>query len=160
MCDNHIQNFFAESQLTANQFILSVLLNLIIIDLEKTQQCNNESTLPALLCKLACTEMSVCLQLHVSFRVHSLLFARWLRVSHLIVLPKVAASNCVRVLTMRACFVDEIAEVEQGGPGSQVLNEPLREREEGKQMNNILLALITTINSLTAKAQLLQHPVE
>lgn len=132
MCDNHIQKFFAESQLTANQFILSVLLNLIITDLEKAQ-CNNESRLPALRCKRACTEMSVCLQLHVSFRVHSLLYARWLRVSHLIVLPKVAASNCVRVLTMRACFVDEIAEVEQGGPGSQVLNEPLRERERERK---------------------------
>lgn len=142
MRDNHIQKFFAESQLTANQFTLSVLLNLIITDLEKAQQCSNESRLPALGCKRACTEMSVCLQLRVSFRVHSLLFARWLRVSRLIVLPKVAASNCMRVLTMRACFVDEIAEVEQGGPGSQVLNEPLREREreEGKQMNNILLA--------------------
>lgn len=158
MCNNHIQNFFAESQLTANQFTLSVLLNLIITDLEKSQQCNNESRLPGLRCKQACMEMSVCLQLRVSFRVHSLLFARWLRVSHLIVLPKVAASNCVRVLTMRACFVDEVAEVEQGGPGSQVLNEPLREREreEGKQMNSILLALITTINSFIAKAQLLQ----
>lgn len=41
--------------------------------------------------------------------------------------PIITASNCV--LTMRACFVDKIAEVEQGGPGSQVLNEPLREKE-------------------------------
>lgn len=31
-------------------------------------------------------------------------------------------------LTMRASFVNEIAEVEQGGPGRQVLNEPLRTR--------------------------------
>ncbi|KAF3849744.1 hypothetical protein F7725_019463 [Dissostichus mawsoni] len=36
---------------------------------------------------------------------------------------------CDIVLTVRASFVDEIAEVEQGGPGSQVLNEPLRERK-------------------------------
>lgn len=71
--------------------------------------------------------------------------------------PIITASNCVLVLTMRACFVDKIAEVEQGGPGSQVLNEPLRkkkgERKEGKQRNNILLPLITTINSLTRVAE-------
>lgn len=62
--------------------------------------------------------MSVCLQLRVSFHVHPLLFARWLSLSHLIVFPKITASNCELVLTMRACFVDKIAEVEQGGPGS------------------------------------------
>ena len=31
---------------------------------------------------------------------------------------------------MRARFVNEIAEVEQGGPGSQVLNKPLKKREK------------------------------
>lgn len=33
-------------------------------------------------------------------------------------------------LTVRAGFVDKVAEVEQGGPGSQVLNEPLRKTNE------------------------------
>lgn len=34
------------------------------------------------------------------------------------------------VLTVRASFVDKVAEVEQGGPRSQVLNEPLRKRQK------------------------------
>lgn len=34
---------------------------------------------------------------------------------------------------MRARFVDKIAEVEQGGPGSQVLNEPLGVRETERE---------------------------
>lgn len=33
------------------------------------------------------------------------------------------------ISTVRAGFVDEVAEVEQGGPGSQVLNESLRTRQ-------------------------------
>lgn len=40
------------------------------------------------------------------------------------------ARYCDAVLTVGAGFVDKIAEVEQGGPGSQVLNEPLRKREK------------------------------
>lgn len=157
MCDNHLQKFFAALQLTAHSFIRSVLLNLIIKDLEKAQERNNEFGLPAFLYKRVCAEMSVCLQLHLSIHIQSLLFARWLSLSNLIVLPIITASHCVLVLTMRARFVDKIAEIEQGGPGSQILNEPLREREsereEEKQINNILLALITTINSLTRAAK-------
>ena len=42
---------------------------------------------------------------------------------------------CDIVLTVRASFVYEIAEVEQGGPGSQVLNEPLRERKVNNQQS-------------------------
>lgn len=40
---------------------------------------------------------------------------------------------CDAVLTVGACFVDKIAEIEQGGPGSQVLNEPLRKRKKTQQ---------------------------
>lgn len=47
--------------------------------------------------------------------------------SHLFLFPICTARYCIVVLTMRAGFVDKIAEVEQGGPGGQVLNEPLRE---------------------------------
>lgn len=70
----------------------------------------------------------VCNYMCHSMSFHSLLLARWLALSHLIVLPISTARNCVFVLTMRACLVNKIAEVEQGGPGSQVLNEPLGER--------------------------------
>lgn len=70
----------------------------------------------------------VCNYMCHSMSSHSLLLARWLALSHPIVFPISTARNCVFVLTMRACFVDKIAEVEQGGPGSQVLNEPLGER--------------------------------
>lgn len=47
--------------------------------------------------------------------------------SHLFLFPICTAKYCIVGLTMRASFVDKIAEVEQGGPGGQVLNEPLRE---------------------------------
>ena len=53
-------------------------------------------------------------------------------------------------LTVRAGFVDKVAEVEQGGPGSQVLNEPLRKTNEnsggkwsyGLMKNNTLMTVI------------------
>ena len=41
-----------------------------------------------------------------------------------------ALSDLGFVLTVRAGFVDKVAEVEQGGPGSQVLNESLRKRQK------------------------------
>ena len=45
-------------------------------------------------------------------------------------LQKNTSSSGSSALTVRAGFVNEIAEVEQGGPGSQVLNKPLKKREK------------------------------
>lgn len=49
------------------------------------------------------------------------LFARWLDFP-----PVRGVCHCV--LTVGAGFVNKVTEVEQGGPGGQVLNEPLRKR--------------------------------
>lgn len=58
--------------------------------------------------------------------------------------------RCSSALTVRAGFVDKVAEVEQGGPGGQVLNEPLRKRNKnsggkrsyGLKKNNTLMTVI------------------
>lgn len=50
------------------------------------------------------------------------LFARWLY------FPPPRLQSVSRVLTVGAGFVNKVTEVEQGGPGGQVLNEPLRKR--------------------------------
>ena len=60
------------------------------------------------------------------------------------------AGHCSSAPTVRAGFVDKVAEVEQGGPGSQVLDEPLRKRNKnggrrwsyGLNKNNTLMTVI------------------
>lgn len=87
---------------------------------------SHETDMPASVCMHVCTCVSAC------DHVQSLLFARWLSLS--LSLPAAIfciAWHCVVVVfTVGTGFVDKIAEVEQGGPGSQVLNEPLRKRRK------------------------------
>lgn len=46
----------------------------------------------------------------------------------------ISLSSDSGALTVRAGFVNEIAEVEQGGPGSQVLNKPLTREKSQKSV--------------------------
>lgn len=43
-----------------------------------------------------------------------------------------------RTLTVGARFVNKVAEIEQGGPGGQVLNEPLRSRTKQNSGNQFV----------------------
>lgn len=67
----------------------------------------------------------------------AVLSARWRRFR-----PRVA-----RTLTVGASFVNKVAEVEQGGPGGQVLNEPLKGENAAEQRQSVRQASSVKINA-------------
>lgn len=103
---------------------------------QRKVQPNTE--MPASVCMHVCTCISVCT---VTCPIPP---ARWLIVFVSSCFFFALPDECHIFLTVRAGFVDKITEVEQGCPGGQVLNEPLRKRK--KSQSSYLSRQVEEIN--------------